>query len=149
MPSGKHQKHNSPEGGLASVALFDPARRWRVKWDMPKKQIPRDERDDHRLVPCRKGRRGHLYVHGPTLIGFTGTGLKLRRALLALGCKAWQTGDEEFSVVFPPESLDQVAKLVRPLFKNVKKGSVLGGNDGLAAAIGADTTSAMNSEPAR
>ncbi len=84
-------------------------------------------------IPCKRGRaafgRGHIYAHGPNTLAFTGKGLKLRRELLAIeGVTPHVTGDEEFTVKFPVECMDQVARVVRAIRRRrvLKKESVLG-----------------------
>lgn len=125
------------------IALFNPRiSPWRVK-DGPEygaeKEFVRGLRKKDRpraLENLREGRiftmriyarrggkrtdtdRAHFYVHGANAVGFTGRGMALRRDLLAIeGVRKWQTGDEEFSVVFPPTVFDQVAAVVRPFAK--------------------------------
>lgn len=72
--------------------------------------------------PHAKASRAHLYVHGPGLMGFTGVGRGLRKDLLAIeGVRSWQAGDDEFSVVFGPETLPKVADLVKPFVKRKRK----------------------------
>lgn len=60
--------------------------------------------DGEEITLTSKGGPGaHLFEHGPGVGAFTGRG-PLRGILLGLGCRAWQTGDVEFTVTFP-ESL--------------------------------------------
>lgn len=77
-------------------------------------------------VPCKKGRkwgkrRAHIFAHSAALLGFSGVGSRLRKALLQIpGVKSSQTGDEEFSVTFPPDIFEQVASIVVPMRRRTK-----------------------------
>ncbi len=69
------------------------------------------------FIPCAAG---HVFEHGPTLLAYTGDTRGWRALLLAIpGVRSWQTGDQEFTVVFPPDALKAVAKVVRPRRKRV------------------------------
>ena len=80
------------------------------------------------VIPC-KGSAGrdysHLYEHGSGKLGamFFGTPKawgNARRQCLAAGCKLWQNGDQEGSIVFDPTDQSQVAA-VRKWFKPKKR----------------------------
>jgi hypothetical protein len=112
-PSSENQSSNSPwnlrEGGHRGYRAVLEAK-------------VRRKQDRVYEIPCRKGgrfgekRRAHIYAHSRTHYGFSGVGMRLRRALLAIpGVEKWQTGDEEFSVIFPAALFDAVAGLVKPL----------------------------------
>lgn len=69
-------------------------------------------------IPARRGRRisgirASLHIHSSTHLGFSGVGMGLRRELLKIpGVLKWQTGDEEFSVIFPDALVQEVADAV-------------------------------------
>ena len=87
----------------------------------------RGDREDRQWLarwPCRSPRsngafRAHIYIHGPGVLGYTHPGpqiAKIRSKLLSIqGVKAWQTGDREFSVIFPLAAVPEVAAVVHPL----------------------------------
>ncbi len=95
------------------ISVFEPESKFKTTKDL--EGVP--------VIPCRMGgevagQQANIYQHGPDRLAFVGRGVGLRRKLLAIdGVKAWQTGDEEFSVVFPPTALKAVGRVVRPLTK--------------------------------
>lgn len=99
-------------------ALFQD--RWRITKDPAWKHEPRNEREHLYTVPCKRGGKigalkANIYSHSLTHLGFVGAGPKLRRELLAVsGVVAHQTGDREFSVVFPIKRVNAVAEVVKP-----------------------------------
>lgn len=83
-----------------SVFHFDPSRPRRAVEPVPYK------------------RKAHIYFHGKGTLGFSGCGAKLRRELLAVpGVRKHQTGDVEFSVLFPISAFAAVAAIVKPYRK--------------------------------
>src|SRR5262245_12472263 len=84
--------------------------------------------DGEAVIPC-KGSAGwdysHLYAHGSGMLGamFFGTPKtwgNARRQCVAVGCRLWQNGDQEGSIVFDPTDQSQVAA-VRKWFKPKKR----------------------------
>lgn len=64
-------------------------------------------------LTARGGKGAHCYAFGVGTTAFTGEGVGLRRELLALGCKPWQSGDKEFTVLFPESLTDEVFRVAQ------------------------------------
>ena len=69
-------------------------------------------------IPCTRTKGGHIFTYSDTHLAYMSelgrSHGKLRRDLLELGyTRIEQLGDEEFTVSFPVERLDEVASLVR------------------------------------
>lgn len=101
--------------------VFGPKSKYRVTMDEAWEHeegglFGASEKPRLRRVRCNiGGTDAHLYVHGPTLVGYSGVGMVLRAKLLAIPkVQPHQTGDNEFTVKFPPEALSAVAKVVKP-----------------------------------
>jgi len=113
---------------LSALYALCKARRFRQKWD-PAYYVPNQPAEDKKWLaiwPCARGGKGaHLYIHGPGHFAFFGSnsGSGIRNELLAIpDVKSHQTGDREFSVVFPLSLLDAVSAVVRPKKKPGKTG---------------------------
>lgn len=142
MAKPRDQKPNVTQYNKLTRTIDDVLGGWRRKDDPSAKpwhyidsngkpQVSTETKQDKKwlgIIPCRRGRKfgrqkkfqfkAHIYVHSQEQLGYTGVGRKLRLALLALpDVKAWQTGDDEFSVVFPDAALGAVAEVVQPYAK--------------------------------
>lgn len=94
--------------------VFGSGTRYQIEWDEAAKVSgqPVEDLAWLRQVPCRVG---HFYIHGRSWIGYFGLGMRLRASLLKIpGVKSWQTGDEEFTVIFSPDAFKAVARVVKP-----------------------------------
>ncbi len=116
--------------GVEAAALYEAgyAVKRTAEWFVtaPSKAAPefkrqlRTDRGFYFMVPCAKGRKvagvkAHVYPFSGTELAFTGFGRRLQRTLVAIpGVRAHQTGDDEFTVVFPTERLAAVAEVVGP-----------------------------------
>lgn len=104
-------------------AVFGPDSKYKTLRDDAWADSGVDDRCWLLTIPCKVGSAGaNLYIHGitPPVIGYTGSGAGVRRKLLAIpGVVSHQNGDVEFSVKFPPELLNKVAKVVKPRTKRV------------------------------
>lgn len=90
-----------------------------------------EERDDYVIIPC--SRKGKIYKHGTEMLGYLSPPnrkTQLLGKLLYVGCVAHQQGDWEFSVLFPPALLDEVAKIVgayrRPTISAAQRAAMSG-----------------------
>lgn len=119
--------------------IFGKASKYRVRYDPAyeaereadkraikgrrRSPIASSEKRYLRVIECRKGRKisglkANLFIHSNTHVGFIGVGTALRRQLLTVeGVISHQTGDEEFSVIFPTETLEKVSGIVSPYLK--------------------------------
>ena len=84
--------------GLDESARLDPAR---------------SERHWYYRIPCRRG-RGFIGVHGPALLSAYAAGPTACRLMALDGVQVIQRGDNEARVVFPPERLPEVARVLQP-----------------------------------
>lgn len=100
------------------------------------KRLVKADRMWNFMVPCRKGRsisgvKAHIYSFSPTHYAYTGVGMRLRKRLLEIaGVRSHQTGDEEFTVVFPSSALATVAEDVLPHRRPSKEASKSAGIEG-------------------
>ena len=113
-------------------SVFGKVSPYRVKMDPAyeaETEFAAVERPFLRVIPCKRGgkvsdQRANIYVHSGTHAGFIGKGVGLRRELLALdGVTPWQTGDQEFSVIFPLEMTAEVAGVVKAIRRRQSGGS--------------------------
>lgn len=103
---------------LTDIAL---ARNLKLRYEETKDHAPRSEHEDLKIIPCARGGEGaHIYQFGPGVLAFTGRVQTVRRELLGIpGAKAHQTGDEEYTILFPEKVFDAVSICVRPRRKRV------------------------------
>jgi hypothetical protein len=87
------------------------AGKYRTNWDpAAAEERCRDERRWLVRIPCRGG--SFISVHGPTNLAAYATGRVARRLVQLDGVTPHQIGDHEARVLFPPDQLDAIAKVL-------------------------------------
>jgi hypothetical protein len=81
------------------------ARRWQQRDDGSRQGAASVE------ILCR---RGLIFRHGPGKLAAWTESKRAWNGLLAVGCARLQTGDAEWSVIFPDSQLDAVADILKP-----------------------------------
>lgn len=95
------------------IAMYDLSQvldRYRVTCAAEREGKTRDP--VYRQIRSRAG--GTVCPWGPTTLAFTCTKHRAaKRTLIAMGCQLVQEGDQEWTVTFPADRLDEVHKVVK------------------------------------
>jgi hypothetical protein len=84
--------------------------RYRITLDESAAGEPLADRPWSYRIPCKYG---FISVHGPgTLAAWTGSRLKIASLAEAPGARVHQRGDREIRVLFTPDRLDEIARLL-------------------------------------
>jgi hypothetical protein len=85
----------------------------RTAWEPPATPtggVPESERPWHVLIPAK---HGHIYVHGENTLGAFTDAPNVAAILRTLpGVAPHKRGDREYSFLFPPDYLEQVAQVL-------------------------------------
>jgi hypothetical protein len=104
---------------MIDLKALATSRRWRTALD-ESAQVPGQSAEDRAwlvIVPCKYGEIG---IHSRTELSATSARRRIARSLCQLrGIRVHQRGDQEATIVFGPEHLDCVAKLLQPRQRRV------------------------------
>lgn len=88
-------------------------RRFRVRWEDGYKCALPAERWWYAIIPAHKG-RGHVYVHGPDVLGLATTRKLGLRVLSSIkSAQLLQDGDDGVNLSFAPDDLEAVHRIVK------------------------------------